>query len=166
MKRWIGIFLLTFTSISHANDCLVRQNSPQLTPDETEQLLVTPTTSTMNGETRKLFHFKNGSLLIAQWNECELGISFLLLSLDNKANTEMRIKNALWLDSLFRNSNSSQTQISAAIKQNPNTYSLSISQTNGAIIELHWENLVSEDMAPASMFSSSASYRWFGPEGM
>ncbi|MDO6765762.1 hypothetical protein [Agarivorans sp. 1_MG-2023] len=164
MKFLVYITILSTSYFSYAEECFVSQSPPELSSSKAEQLSFTPIDTSVNGDKRKLYHFKDGSLLIAQWEECQIGIDLYYFSLDSSKDLESRIKNAQWLDSLFRDNRVSREQIENTIKSNANSNFLRIDQEHGAILELQWETLAGEEVGPANIFNSSTTYRWFGPE--
>ncbi|GGB16948.1 hypothetical protein GCM10007414_33000 [Agarivorans gilvus] len=166
--KWASIpLLMAIASFSNANElCSYGQNPPKLSPQKTAQLIGKPEIAHVGSSNRERFHFADGSTLIAQWEECQIGIEMLYLSPAPLSDMQ-RIETSLWLAGLTRDYSEIYNDIAEALKkQSAPTGFVAFDEDSGARMEFKVTKIVDAEFGPAFMYDTAISYRWFGPEGM
>ncbi len=164
----LPLCLLLSLNVAYAAElCPVSQNEPALSQEAAAQLVSAPLDSVRDDKTRRQFNFRDGSVLIAEWDPCNVGIDMVYLSQHEPADVSQRVKDALWLNGLVGGQATSADPLKAALSKETASNRVSVAiGDQGEAIEVQWAVLDSSQLAPASLFSRAIVYRYFGPEGM
>ncbi|MBQ1782401.1 MAG: hypothetical protein II007_01965 [Gammaproteobacteria bacterium] len=149
------------------NLCPVSQQPPSLSTEAQSQLLSPPVDVERDDKIRRQFNFRDGSVLIAEWDGCNVGIEMVYLSWHDPADQDQRVKDALWLNGLVGGQVISAEPLKAALRKETGSNRVAVAiGDQGEAIEVQWMALDGSQLAPASLFSRLIVYSYIGPEGL
>lgn len=159
--------LLWLNGVYASELCPVSQQPPSLSKEAQSQLLSSPVDAERDDKIRRQFNFRDGSVLIAEWDGCNIGIEMVYLSQHDPADLEQRVKDALWLNGLVCGQAISADLLKAALSKEKGSNRVAVAiGDQGEAIEVQWVALDGSQLAPASLFSRLLIYSYVGPEGM
>ncbi len=82
--------LLWFNGVCASDLCPVSQQPPSLSTEAQSQLLSPPVDTERGDKIRRQFNFRDGSVLIAEWDGCNVGSEMVYLSWHEPAEGDQR----------------------------------------------------------------------------
>lgn len=159
--------LLWLNGVCASDLCPVSQQPPSLSTEAQSQLLSPPVDSLHDDRIRRQFNFRDGSVLIAEWDGCNVGIDMVYLSQHDPGDLEQRLKDLLWLNGLVGGQAISADLLKVALGKETASNRVAVAiGDQGEAIEVQWLALDGSQLAPASLFSRLIVYSYFGPEGL
>ncbi len=161
----IAIMIATSGFAIAQDDCYVGQNPPTLSSTAQAELLSQPAEHRISEYFHRTYTFKDGSTLIAQWAECEIGIEMVYLT-PTELSEQQRIEKSLWLVGLIGDPKYVEAGLPEALGKIDASGTSFFERDDGALMEFKLSKLINDAEAPAAMFTHALSFRFFGPAGL